>query len=85
MVTPDGSQPRGRRGTVGHPYTALDLRLALAIFGFLVCTALLVVAIRLGLWVLAIAAGLLVAITIVDLAVIQVRRHRRSSSGGKSH
>ena len=24
------SQPRGARGTVGHPYSALNLRLALA-------------------------------------------------------
>jgi hypothetical protein len=28
---PIGSQPSGRRGTVGHPYRALNLWLALAL------------------------------------------------------
>ena len=30
---PIGAQPRGARGTVGHPYSALTLRLVLAAFG----------------------------------------------------
>jgi hypothetical protein len=77
MTVTNGSQPRGRRGTVGHPYTALDLRLVLAAFGLVMCVALLLVALKASLIPLAIAAAVLIGITVVDLAVILVRRHRR--------
>src|SRR5690348_11898700 len=45
---PIGPQPRGARGTVGHPYSALNLRLVLAIFGLVSCTVLAVLAARVG-------------------------------------
>jgi hypothetical protein len=82
---PIGAQPPGRRGTVGEPYSALNLRLVLAAFGFVVCTVLAVVLWRQGwtvpAWLL--AAWALVAV--VDLVVVQLRRRarRRDEHGGK--
>lgn len=79
---PIGAQPPGRRGTVGEPYSALNLRLVLAAFGFVVCTVLAVVLLRAGWtvpgWLL--AAWALVAA--VDLVVVQLRRRARRRSGG---
>ena len=41
MVTmPIGSQPEDARGTVGRPYSALNLRLVLATFGLITCVVL---------------------------------------------
>jgi hypothetical protein len=71
-------QPRGRRGTVGHPYSALNLRLVLALFGL---GASVVFAVLLGRAGQPVLAGLMVAVAataLVDLAVIvRRRRHRR--------
>jgi len=83
---PIGPQPPGRRGTVGEPYSALNLRLVLAAFGFVVCTLLAVVLWRWGWtvpgWLL--AAWALVAA--VDLVVVQLRRRaRRRADGGRRH
>jgi hypothetical protein len=83
---PIGAQPPGRRGTVGEPYSALNLRLVLAAFGFVVCTVLAVVLWRQGWtvpgWLL--AAWALVAA--VDLVVVQLRRRaRRRDEGGRKH
>jgi hypothetical protein len=83
---PIGAQPPGRRGTVGEPYSPLNLRLVLAAFGFVVCTVLAVVLFRRGWtvpgWLL--AAWALVAV--VDLVVVQLRRRARSrADGGKRH
>jgi hypothetical protein len=70
-------QPPGRRGTVDRPYSALNLRLALAIFGLVTSTVLAVLAFRAGRtpvgWIVA-ALALLAAI---DIVVIQVRRRAR--------
>jgi Flp pilus assembly protein TadB len=83
---PIGPQPPGRRGTVGEPYSALNLRLVLAAFGFVVCTGLAVVLWRRGWtgpgWLL--AAWALVAL--VDMVVVQLRRRaRRRAEGGQEH
>jgi len=83
---PIGAQPPGRRGTVGQPYSALNLRLVLAAFGLVVCTLLAVVLFRRGWpvpgWLL--AAWALVAA--VDLVVVQLRRRaRRRDDGGRRH
>ncbi len=83
---PIGPQPPGRRGTVGEPYSALNLRLVLAAFGFVVCTGLAVVLWRRGWtgpgWLL--AAWALVAL--VDMVVVQLRRRaRRRDEGGQEH
>ena len=83
---PIGAQPPGRRGTVGEPYSALNLRLVLAAFGFVVCTILAIVLWRMG-WTVAgwlLAAWALVAL--VDMAVVQLRRRaRRRAEGGRDH
>jgi len=83
---PIGPQPPGRRGTVGEPYSALNLRLVLAAFGFVVCTVLAVVLWSRGWtvpgWLL--AAWALVAV--VDMVVVQLRRRaRRREDGGRRH
>lgn len=83
---PLGPQPRGRRGTVEEPYSPLNLRLALALFGLVVCTVLAVLLFRADQpvpgWLLtawAVAAA-------VDAVVIQLRRRARASAeGGRKH
>jgi hypothetical protein len=83
---PIGAQPPGRRGTVGEPYSALNLRLVLAAFGLVVCTVLAVVLGRRGFtlaaWLLAVWA----VVAAVDLVVVQLRRRaRRRAEGGRGH
>lgn len=81
-----GAQPRGARGTVGHPYSALNLRLALAGFGLVTC-ALLALALRwTGHPAFAVVAGVLAVVALVDLVVIQLRRRRarRTHTGSGS-
>ena len=78
-------QPPGRRGTVDRPYSALNLRLALAIFGLVSCTVFAVLAFRAGWipagWILAVLA----LIAAVDIVVIQVRRRARRRVQGTGH
>jgi len=71
---PIGGQPRRRRGTVGHPYTALNLRLALAGFGLVSCVVLAVVSFRAGVRVLGWILVLLAVVAAVDAVVVQARR-----------
>jgi hypothetical protein len=83
---PIGAQPPGRRGNFDAPYSALNLRLILAAFGFLVCAGLAVLLGRTGhTW----AAWLLAAwavVAVVDLVVVQLRRRaRRRAEGGGDH
>jgi hypothetical protein len=74
---PLGSQPRRADGTIKHPYSALRLRLVLAVFGEVVCIAggilLWVVAGAVG---VAIALFVLAAIALVDIVVISLRMRR---------
>ncbi len=83
---PLGPQPHGRRGTVDKPYTPLNLRLVLAAFGFVVCTALAVFLFVVG-WKL--PGWLLLAwavVALVDVVVVQLRRRaRKRADGGRSH
>jgi hypothetical protein len=72
---PIGSQPRGARGTVEHPYSALRLRLVLAIFGLVVCAAGAVVVWRFA-TPIAIALIVLGAFAIVDIVVVAARLRR---------
>lgn len=75
-----------RNGTTGHPYSALNLRLALAIFGLVTCTALTVGLWWLGFRVLAIVTAVIAVTAVVDLVVIQRRRaQRRRREGPGSH
>lgn len=83
---PIGPQPPGRRGTVDQPYSPLNLRLVLALFGLVVCTALAVLLFRRGLtvpgWLLLAWA----AVALVDAVVVQLRRRaRRRAEGGRRH
>jgi len=83
---PIGPQPPGRRGTVDEPYSALNLRLILAAFGFVVCTLLAIWLFHIG-WV--VPGWLLLAwaaVAVVDMVVVQLRRRaRRRAEGGDGH
>jgi hypothetical protein len=74
---PIGAQPRRRTGTVERPYSALNLRLLLALVGMLSCAVLAVVLLRAGLaapgWIL---VGLAV-LGALDAVVVQLRRRAR--------
>ncbi len=70
---PIGPQPRGARGTVGHPYTALRLRLVLAIFGLVLCVLGAVWSLSVGFTGFGIVLLVLAAVTIADLVVITLR------------
>jgi hypothetical protein len=83
---PIGAQPPGRRGTVDQPYSPLNLRLALAAFGFVVCTILSVLMFRAGWTVPAWLLAALALAAVVDMVVIQLRRRaRRRAEGGQDH
>jgi hypothetical protein len=71
---PIGGQPSGRRGTVGRPYSALNLRLALAGFGLVSCAVLAVVLFRTGFGVFGWIMAVLAVVAAVDAVVIQIRR-----------
>ncbi|MEU4160052.1 hypothetical protein [Actinoplanes sp. NPDC026670] len=83
---PLGAQPRGRRGTVEEPYSPLNLRLVLALFGMVVCAILAVLLFRAG-WI--VPGWLLAAWSVaaaVDAVVVQLRRRARArSDGGRRH
>ena len=83
---PLGAQPPGRRGTIEEPYSPLNLRLALALFGLAVCTVLAVLLFRAG-WT--VPGWLLAAWAVaaaVDAVVIQLRRRARArAEGGRGH
>ena len=68
---PLGSQPRRADGTVEHPYSALRLRLGLALFGLVVCVVGAIVLWKVG--------AVPVAIALVDAVVVilRLRRARR--------
>ncbi|GID92009.1 hypothetical protein ACFQFC_03240 [Amorphoplanes digitatis] len=83
---PIGSQPPGRRGTVDRPYSALNLRLVLASFGFVVCAVLAVVLWRTGWTVPAWLFAGWALVAAVDAVVVQLRRRaRRRAEGGRHH
>ncbi|GAA0794212.1 hypothetical protein [Spirilliplanes yamanashiensis] len=72
-----GRQPRGRRGDFDRPYSALTLRLWLAVFGLVACAVLAVLSWRADLdgmaWVLVVLA----VVAAGDIVVVQLRRHAR--------
>ncbi len=79
---PIGAQPPGRRGTSDQPYSPLNLRLVLALFGLVVCTVLAVLLFRWGYrvpgWILAawalaalVDAGLGERLTDADARVVR--------------
>ncbi|GAA0743215.1 hypothetical protein Drose_10920 [Dactylosporangium roseum] len=76
------SQPRNARGTIGRPYSALNLRLLLAVFGFVTSTVLAVLAWTAGIAWLAIVLLALAATALVDMVVVELRRRARRREGG---
>lgn len=80
------SQPKRRRGTVGHSYSPLNLRLVLASFGLVSCAVLAVLAVRAGWVAAAVVLAVLAVIAVVDLVIIQMRRAaRRREEPGAHH
>ncbi|PZG08712.1 hypothetical protein C1I95_29770 [Micromonospora craterilacus] len=80
------SQPRRARGTVGHAYSALNLRLVLASFGLVIMTVFAVLAFRAALIWLGVVCVVFAVVAVVDLAVIQRRRAaRRREQPGVRH
>lgn len=78
---PIQAQPPGRRGTHSRPYSALNLRLGLALFGVIFCGVVGFLMLRAGLTVpgwLLIALGVIAA---VDAVVVQLRRRARARAG----
>jgi len=65
------------RGTVGHPYSALNLRLALAIFGVVFFAGLAVALFWLDLAPLAWISTAIALVAIVNVIVVQRRRAQR--------
>jgi Flp pilus assembly protein TadB len=80
-------QPRGAKGTVGHPYSALNLRLALATFGLVICLVLGGLVVWAGHPVPAAILFALALVAVVDLIVISRRRaaRRREEPRGTRH
>lgn len=68
------SQPRRR---INAAYSALNMRLILAIFGLVTMTVFAVVAFRVGVIWLGVVCAILAAVAVVDLFVIQRRRAAR--------
>lgn len=80
------AQPRRRRGTVGHAYSPLNLRLVLASFGLVSCAVLAFLFGRAGFVVPAVILGVLAVVAAVDLVIIQRRRAaRRREEPGARH
>ncbi|HEU5109668.1 MAG TPA: hypothetical protein VFT95_14090 [Micromonosporaceae bacterium] len=71
---PIGAQPPGRRGTVGHPYTALGLRLVLAGFGLVTSVVFAVLLFRAGFDAFGWLFVVLAVVAAVDLVVVRLRR-----------
>jgi hypothetical protein len=78
-------QPRGRRGTVGRPYSALNLRLALAAFGLVVSVVFAVLLLRAGITFFGWLFIALAVVAVVDLVVVQLRRRARRHAEGDGH
>jgi hypothetical protein len=78
-MAPQPGQPSGRRGTVGHAYSALNLRLIFAGFGTVACAVLAVVLAWAGQPVGALVMAALALAGAVDLGVVlhRLRERRR--------
>ncbi|MDQ0365123.1 hypothetical protein [Catenuloplanes indicus] len=81
---PLNAQPPNRRGSVGHPYSALNLRLALALFGLITSAVFAALLLRSDLVAFGWLFVALAVIAAVDLVVIQLRRRSRRRSGDDS-
>jgi hypothetical protein len=82
---PLGAQPSRRRGTVGRPYSPLNLRMVLAGFGLVSSIVFAVLLFRFGAAVLGWLFIILAVAAAIDLVVIQLRRRARRRSEGGGH
>jgi hypothetical protein len=82
---PIGPQPRDARGTVEHPYSALNLRLVLASFGLVSCAVLAGLSFPLGYPVVGVIAVVFAVVAVIDLIVIQRRRRQRRRVDAQDH
>ena len=76
-------QPPGRRGTVGHPYSPLNLRLVLALFGLVTSVVFAVLLLRAGFVLFGGLFVLLAVVAAVDVVVVQLRRRARRHAEGR--
>ena len=83
MASP--GQPRRARGTVGHPYSALNLRLALALFGLVLLGVLAAVLFAAGYAALGWIVAALAAVAAVDAVIVQRRRSVRRREDPQRH
>jgi hypothetical protein len=81
---PLNAQPPHRQGTVGHPYSALNLRLVLALFGLITSAVFAVLLFRSDIAAFGWIFVTLAVIAAVDLVVIQLRRRSRRRNGSDS-
>lgn len=81
---PIGAQPPRRRGTVEHPYSALNLRLVLALLGLVACAVTGVLLLRAGYPALGWILFALAATAAADAVVVQLRRRARRGEGRHS-
>lgn len=82
---PVNPQPHRADGTVAHPYSALNLRLALAAIGVLASVVAAVLAWRGGYLAVAWVATGLAVVGVVDMVVIQLRRRARRRADRAHH
>jgi hypothetical protein len=82
---PIQGQPPGRTGSHGRPYSALNLRLGLALFGVAFCAVVGTLMLRAGFtvpgWIL-IALGV---IALIDAVVVGLRIRARARAGERDH
>lgn len=74
-----------RDGSLRHPYSALNLRLALASFGLVFSVVLAWLSFAAGLPALGWCAVALAVVTVIDLVVIMVRRRQRRQAEPAAH
>ncbi len=82
---PIPSQRRRARGTIKHPYSALNLRLLLAGFGLVACVALGVLSWLADLRAIAVILFVVALTAVVDLVIIQRRRAARRREEPEAH
>ncbi|MCW6006081.1 hypothetical protein K1W54_16050 [Micromonospora sp. CPCC 205371] len=76
-------QPKGRRGTVGHAYSALNMRALMAGFGLVFMVVLAALLFRADQPVLAVLSAIFAAVALIDLIVVgrRLRRRHRAEPG----
>ncbi|GAA3736801.1 uncharacterized membrane protein HdeD (DUF308 family) [Spinactinospora alkalitolerans] len=70
------------RGSHDRPYSALNLRLLMAVIGVVVCIALGAIALTADFTVLAVFLWVLAVVGVVDIVVVLRRRRQRGPGHG---